>query len=438
MGRPAKALSAVSTSSGVSGRSGRGSIWTNPGFRFLLGSTATSALGSSTTAISLSWLIYHYTGSALDIAYLGLTGVIPGVALGLFAGVLADRYDRRRLMVGSDAVRALAMAVLAATLYFVGFSLLVILAVMTLVYSFSALFFPASSALLPRVVARDQLEDANGVLSASTQLGSAIGAGVGGLVIALVGALVGLGVNTATYAVSGVLLFSIAPEIGRVRREGAAPARSVRRELLEGLGYMRAHLPILEITLGFVPASVFYPLITNFFVVYARTVLGPDPALFGYLVATFTAGGAAGSLLVGRLRARRFAGIAFGVGLVGMGAAGAVMVVGRFLTSALVGAGGLGLSIGVIGTVYYSTMQAIVPNEVLARVLSIDMVGSLVAVPAGLLLGGVLSSTHGILFSYSVAALGLIANGILVLALPGVRSIRYLDPVDLPPTRSDR
>ena len=413
---------------GTPSRANPRTIWGHPGFRFLLGSTTTSALGGSVTGISLSWLIYHFTGSTLYVAYLGLTGVVPGIVLGLVAGVLADRYDRRKLMVTSDIVRASAMAGLATALYLAGFSLLLILAVMTLVYSFSALFFPASQAILPRIVPEGLLEDANGVLFASTQLGSALGAGVGGLVIAFVGPLAGLGVNTGTYAVSAILLIQIASEHGRVRKQAKTVTRSVRKELMEGLAYMRAHLPILEITLGFLPASVFYPLITNFFVVYAGVVLGSSPALFGYLVATLTAGAAGGSLLVGRLRARRFAGVAMGVGLLAMGGAAALMVVGRLLAGALTGAAILGLSIVIISTVYYSTMQAIVPNEVLARVLSIDMVGSNVAVPAGLILGGLLASSRGILFTYTVGALGLAANGVLLLALPGVRSVRYVGP----------
>jgi len=403
-------------------------IAANRGFRFLLGSTTTSALGGSITAVSLSWLIYHFTGSTLDIAYLGLTGVLPGIVLGLLAGVLADRYDRRRLMVTSDTVRALAMLGLAISLYFVGFSLLLVLAVMTLVYSFSALFYPASQAILPRIVPTRQLEDANGVLSASSQIGFTIGAGVGGLAIAFVGAVAGLGVNAATYAVSALLLFQIAPEFGRARGVAKGATRSIRAELMEGMTYMRNHLPVLEVTLGFLPASMLFPFVTNFFVVYASVVLGPNPALFGYLVAALTAGSAAGALSTGRLRARRFAGVVMGLGLLVMGGAAVLLVVANSLVWALVGAAILGFSLGLIGTVYYSTMQAIVPNEVLARVLSIDMVGSLVAVPAGLILGGVLSSSHGILFTYTIAAIGFFANGILLLALPGVRSVRYVEP----------
>jgi len=397
------------------------------GFRFLLGSTVTSALGASITGISLSWLVYHYTRSTLDVAYLGLTGIAPGIVLGLLAGVLADRYNRRRLMVTSDVVRAVAMTGLSLTLYLVGFSLILILAMMTLVYSFSALFFPASQAILPRIVPTGRLEDANGVLTASSQIGTTLGAGAGGLMIAFVGAVTGLGLNAATYAISAILLFQIASDLGQVHPGRGSGARSIRAELLEGLSYMRHHLPILEVTLGFLPAGLFFAVVTNFLVVYASAVLGPNPALYGYLVATLTAGAAVGALLVGRLRARRFAGLAMGLGLLATGAGTVLVVFARGLPLALAGAAVVGLSLGLIGTTYYATMQAIVPNEVLARVLSIDMVGSLVAVPAGLILGGLLASSRGILFSYTLAAVAFFANGLLLLAIPGVRTLRYVE-----------
>ena len=146
------------------------------GFRFLLGSSLASALGGAISSVSVNWLVYHYTGSTLDVAYVGLTGIVPGIALGLFAGVLADRHDRRRIMIGADLVRMVVMATLAATLFLTGFSLFLILAAMTLVYSFSALFTPASQAILPRIVPTLQLEAANGQLQALTQLGYTVGA----------------------------------------------------------------------------------------------------------------------------------------------------------------------------------------------------------------------------------------------------------------------
>ena len=395
------------------------------GFGSLLGSSVASSIGGAVSAVSVNWLVYHYTGSTLDVAYVGLAGILPGIALGLFAGVLADRYDRRRIMVTADLVRMAVMAVLAASLFLVGFSLLLVLGAMTLVYSFSALFVPASQAILPRIVPTLQLEGANGLLSALTQTGYTVGAGAGGLLIVFAGAVTGFGINAATYALSAIFLFQIAASYGRPVATVGVAARSFRRELGEGIQYMRAHRPILEVTFGFLPANFLLTMVISFFVVYAATVYGGDAAAYGYIVAALAAGAVVGALAVPRMRARRFAGLLMGVSILAQAGSVTVLIAGRSLPVSLAGALGAGITIGLINTVYYSTMQAIVPNEILARVLSIDSVGAFVAIPGGLIVGGLLAASHGILFVYDVAALGLLGNGLIVLALPGFRSLRY-------------
>jgi len=396
-----------------------------PAFRFLLGSTLASSFGAAMTSVSVSWLVYHYTHSTIDIAFVGLAGIVPGIALGLIAGVIADRYNRRRVMVTSDVARMALMAVLASALYLTGFSLVLVIGVMTVVYSFSALFTPASQAILPRIVTTDQLEDANGFLAALTQGGSAVGAAVGGVAVALAGAVAGLGVNAATYALSAILLVRIAADAGNIPGQAAGAARSFRRDLGEGLHYMRTHLPVLEVTIGFLPGNFLLGMVGSFVVVYAATVFGSDPTVYGTLVAGIGAGTIVGALTVGRIRARRFAGLLMGVCVVAQGGAIALLVVARSLPVAFVGTVGFGITIGLINTVYYATMQAIVPNEVLARVLSIDSVGSFVAIPAGLIIGGLLSAAYGILFTFTVVAIGITVNGIVLLALPDVRALRY-------------
>jgi MFS family permease len=397
----------------------------SPSFRFLLGSSVASSVGGAISGVSVNWLVYHYTGSTLDVAYVGLTGIVPAIALGLFAGVLADRYDRRQLMITADLVRMVVMAILAAALFLTGFSLFLILAVMAVVYSFTAVFTPASQAIIPRIVPTGQLEDANGLLSALASTGSSIGAAAGGLAIVFFGAVAGVGINAATFALSALLLFQVAASAGRNLVATSPSARSLRKDLAEGIAYMRAHLPILEVTLGFLPGNFLFTMVISFFVVYATIVYPGDAAAFGYLVASFAAGGVVGAITVGRIRGRRFAGLLMGVGVVIQGGMTTLLVVGRWLPISLAGAVGLGVCVGLINTVYYSTMQAIVPNEVLARVLSIDSVGAFGAIPAGLVVGGFLAASHGILFVYSIAAVGIFVNGLVLLALPGVRSLRY-------------
>jgi MFS family permease len=405
--------------------SGVSSALRSNNFRFLLGSSVASSIGGAVSGVAVNWLVFHYTHSTLDVAYVGLAGILPGIALGLFAGVLADRYDRRRIMITADFSRMVVMAALAVALYLTGFSLLLVLGVMTLIYSFSALFNPASQAILPRVVSKGQLESANGLLAALGQIGSTVGAGAGGLVVVFAGAVAGFGINAVTFALSGLLLFQVAAGLGRPERRPNGAKASFGKEFGEGVGYMRTHRPVLEITLGFLPANFLFTMVTAFLVVYATDQYGSNAAVFGYLEAGLAAGAVGGALAVPRMRARRFAGLLMGCSVVAQAGSIAVLIAGRTVPVSVAGSIGMGVSVALINTVYFSTMQAIVPNEVLARVLSIDMVGSFCAIPAGLIVGGLLAASHGILFVYTVSALGIFVNGLVLLMLKDVRTLRY-------------
>jgi predicted MFS family arabinose efflux permease len=400
-------------------------VFGQPGFRALFGSSLTSAIGASTSAIAVNWLVFHATHSTIDVAYVGLCGIVPGIALGLFAGVLADRYNRRNLMVTADLARMATMAALAALLYLAGFSLVLVLAAMVIVYSFSALFNPASQAILPRIVDAGTLEEANGALSAFQQVGATVGAALGGVLVASVGAIAGLGANAITYALSATFLIQIAFGSGQVVRTGTAAARSLRRDLAEGMHYMRTHRPVLEVTLGFLPGNLLLTMVTGFLVVYAAARYGSNPLVFGYLATGIAGGAALGALAIGRWKVRRKVGLLYGVAVVAQSGAVAVLALTDVLAVSLGAVVVLGIVVGLINTAFFATMQAIVPNEVLARVLSIDSVGSFVGIPAGLLIGGLLAARYGVVETYLIAAVGILADGVLLLALPGVRKMGY-------------
>ena len=399
------------------------SVLAVPAFRALFGSQVTSSLGAAISAVSVNWLVYHVTGSALDIAYVGLAGIVPGIVLGLLAGVVADRYNRRRLMITADVARLLAMGGLAAFLAVVGFALWFIIAVLVVVYSFSAMFTPAAQAIVPRLVSRSALEEANSLLIASTQLAQLFGAAAGGLIIAFAGAIAGIGINAVTFAVSAALLVQIAAAAGTPVDPGLSRPPSFFAQLREGLAYMRTHLPILEITLGFLPANFLITIVASFLVVFTGARFGPDPTAFGFLLAALSGGGVAGALLVGRWRPRAIAGLVMIAFLLLGGGAVFLLAAAPDLVVSLLAGALIGVSIGGITTVYLSTMQAIVPNEILARVLSIDSVGSLASIPGGLIAGGLLIARYGVTDAFFVAAVGLTANGLAMLGLRDVRTL---------------
>jgi MFS family permease len=220
------------------------------GFRNLLVSTTVAAFGGSVSMVAVSWIVYFFTHNAIYIAYLGMAGVIPGIVFGLLAGVIADRYDRKLLMVSSDLIRMVSMASLSIFLFFIGFSFPLILAIMVVVNTFTTIFSPASQAILPMIVSKEKLEDANGLLQGSASVFQSVGSAAGGLVVAYLGALWGLGINSMTYALSAIFLFQIIGEFkGRTNRD-QSKGGSFSGELVEGMGYMKQHIPILEVTLG--------------------------------------------------------------------------------------------------------------------------------------------------------------------------------------------
>ena len=393
-----------------------------PAFRNLFASSATSTLGAAISIVSVNWIVYHYTHSAIDITYVGLTGIVPGIVLGLFAGVLADRYNRRSLMVTSDLTRMAGMGVLSAALFLTGFSLPLILAVMVLVNCFSAVFTPASQAILPQLVPKESLEDANGLLYSIGGAGWSIGSAAGGVTVALLGAEWGLGINSFTYALSATFLLQIGSELGRSAHRSLAARKSFRQDFSEGMGFVLQNRTLVEVMFGYLPSNFLSSFVSPFFVVYAATRFGGSAIAYGTLAAALAAGAAVGGLIVGRFATRRIAGLLMGSCLLSEAVAYGLLAYSTNLGLSVAAAIGAGLAIGFANTVYYSTIQAVVPSDILARVLSIGDFGSFAAIPAGLVVGGIVIASYGIGIAITVAATGIFVTGVVLLCLPDFRA----------------
>jgi len=393
-----------------------------PGFRNLFSSSAASTFGYAVSIIAVSWIVYHYTQSALDVAYLGLVEIGPGIVLGLAAGVIADRYNRRSLMVTADLTRMAGMAVLAAGLYFLGFSLLLVFAVMIVVESFSALFTPASQAILPRLVEKGSLEDANGLLFSSSGVARSVGSAIGGVVVAVLGAVWGLGINVVTYALSAIFILQIASGLGQAKVRESGDRSSFRADFTEGLRYVLGNRTLSEVSFGYLPSNFLSSFVFPFFVVYASVRFGGSAVAFGYLAGSLAIGTAAGGLLVGRLPTRRHAGWWMGATVLVEAAMYGIIAVSLNLGISVLAAFGAGVCIGFGNTVYYSVMQAIVPSHVLGRVMSIGDFGSFVAIPAGLVVGGLLIARYGIGPTFTIAAIGIFVMGVVLLNLRDFRA----------------
>ena len=369
--------------------------------------------------------MYTETGSAFDVALLGIAGLVPRIAFGIFSGTFADRYSRLRLMIVADSFRAATMIALAASLFTFGFNLYIVLGSVFVLGLGQSLFRPAINSFLPTAVSKEDLGTANGFFTAAQEVTSVIGSPLGGILIGVFGAVAAFLFNGGSYVISGLLIVSVSLTLSH-RKEAAKTSDrpSFFQELKGGLAYVNREKALLKLTLASFGANFFLSLFFTFIVIYVTDVLHQGPVIFGILSAAGATGFGVGSLMVGRLRAERKFGVWFSVpwGLAGLAILGMVfshvVILGAlflFLTGFF---GGFG------NTVFFTGVQKFVPNAILGRYLSLDEVGSLAASPAGQIAGGLLIAALGIGVDFALAGIGTTAFTLGLLLFSDVRALK--------------
>ena len=215
----------------------------NRNFRLLWSGQIVSQLGDWFNYVALYALLFELTGSATVVATLMVVQILPMALVGPTAGVVVDRFDRRRIMIGADLVRG--MMVLG--LLFVRTPATVWLAYLVtgVTVAASGFFEPARSATVPSIVPRDQLVSANAVSTGTWSAMLAVGAALGGVVAATLGRDTAFVMNSASFFTSAFFIWRMRvparPE--RVRGTGGWHG------LVEGVRYMRSNRRVSRIAL---------------------------------------------------------------------------------------------------------------------------------------------------------------------------------------------
>ncbi len=395
----------------VTGR--RASVLGLRDFRLLWIGQTVSAIGDQIFPIAVALKIVHSGGSAGDLGFALVGRSLAMVLFLVLGGVYADRFRRTRVMIGADVFRGLAVAGLALT---PGDVPVWVLTLMTFVIGGGEAFFrPAYGAVVPSVVPKDRLDQANAYTSVSLRTSAILGPALGGLLVAVAGPGWALGVDALTFGASMLTLLRIAepPVPPRTGKQSAV------RDALEGVAAVRARpwigavlvMATLHLMLAVAPMIVLEPFI-------ARERLGGDAA-YGTLLVLFALGGLAGTPIGGRLRPRR-------PGLWGM--LGLLPHAGLLLSLAysdslvVIGAwsfvSGVGLEPFAIW--WSSALQRDVPADLLARVISLDWLVSLGLMPLGLALAGPASEAFGREAVLITGAVTMVVTSLAVLVVPGV------------------
>lgn len=394
----------------------------NPNLLILLSGQAVSQVGNSLFAIALYWMTLTMTHSRFALAMVAMLGGIAGVT-GILAGPLLDRWDRRRTMIWSDAVRLVlsaALGILALTSR-LDFPVIIVLTLALRVAG--AIFLPSEMALLPKIVSEQELPSANGALQAVGAAANLGGTGFGGVLLGVMGPVGLFLLNAGSFAASLISLYFLQTEreaAKRTKTSGAAgTVPQFLHELREGWQVIRSH-PVLRrfitvsLLLNFASVSV-----TFLDVAWVQQVLHAGAVAYGLLNAALVAGVIGGSLLASVL-VRRFGELrVITAGIILSGIALVAFALLPYLGCDLALFALLGVSLGALEPTALTAVQRATPAHVMGRVMGALMTMGSLAVPLGALLAGSLASAAPLWVTFGAAGM---LMGLASLPLIGITS----------------
>jgi MFS family permease len=375
------------------GRPGRFDFW-----KFWLGQSI-SVLGSTFTQFALPLLVYTRTESAVNLGLSSAAGFLPYPLFGLLLGALADRVDRKRMMVLTDVGRALIVLSLPLLATLGELPLWWIYIVNFISSTLSIAFHAAEFAVLPGLVPQDDLLKANSRITATHSVAFILGPLLAGLLIRYIPIETLLTVDALSFIVSGLSILLIRRSFNQERRE----RKSLRQDIGEGLRYVIGHPVLRSIALMLSLLNLVGTTVFAQSVLFAKERLGAADSQLGLLYASGSAGVIVLSLAGGQLRKRwSFGTLALGSMLL----EGLMAIALAFVTSLWAALPIWALFTGAVmlfNVNLNSLRQAIVPNHLLGRVVTTGRLLATSATPVGTLLGGwVIERTQNVALVYGV------------------------------------
>nr|WP_167493056.1 MFS transporter [Micromonospora ureilytica] len=366
---------------------------------FSASATVTSADGIA--RVSLPLLATSLTTNPVLISGLTAFSFLPWLVFGLPGGALADRLDRRAAMSTVNFMRAALIGALVLLIITGVDSILVLYVIAFALGLCQVVYESAVRAILPQIVNRRGLDKANSWLTVEETVGqSFVGPPVGGLLFSwfraapLLGAAIG-------FAVAAVLVLAVP---GRFRPRRTEPT-TVRADIRHGLRWLWRH-PLLRgftILSGLIAGLM--SMATSLFVLYALETLKLSPSVYGILFIAMGIGGLVGSAAVGPLTARlgrpRMINIAVTIAPV------MFVLLGTVTNLWAAGVWFFGIAVGITmwNVLAMSLKQALIPDELLGRVLGAHRVVLWSGIPLGAVLGGVVAAETSVPTAFAVSGL---------------------------------
>ena len=399
-------------------------------FRLLLADRLIAPASVGFSLVGVSFAVLKLTNSPTDLSYVLAAQIAPSLIFALLGGVAADRFPPQRVIIAANLMMAVGEGTFGILVLTSRPSLWAMMGLEALTGTGIAIFYPASQALLPRLVPRGMLQEASAISRLAMNTGQMSGAAVAGLLVAATSPGLAL-------VLCGIGMVCTVPPLRSIRagreslRSGAAgrvneAAPSMLTELREGWSEFRSHTWLWVIVAEFcVVMMAWYGAFSVLGPVVARAHLG-GAAAWGAITAADAFGLIAGGLVSLRFTPRRpmlFVVLTGGAVTISPLSLGMVLPLAAICAASF----GLGVFVEMMMVQWTVTMARNIPPDKLARVSSYDVLGSVMAMPAGALIAGPLGAAIGTSRAEYAAAGAIVLAAALALIPRDIRTIRNDD-----------
>jgi MFS transporter, ENTS family, enterobactin (siderophore) exporter len=387
------------------------SLWRNRDFKVLLAGQGVSALGDAVTFTALPLLVLFLTGSGVQMGIVGVLEFLPDLLIGLPAGALADRWDRRRMMLYADLGRGAMIALIPLSMLIGLPTMAVILAVVFPINALRVLFMAAYTGSIPNLVGRELIGPGNSYFEAMFSLGFIVGPAIAGFLSAQIGPGPTLAVDAASFLVSAASLGLVRRPLQGSRGESTS---HIVEEIREGISFLVHHATlrlavVLLAAINLVTAPVV--LVLTYYVTIDRH-LGNEAV--GLVISAFGVGSLVGALGASRLTKRVSVGRLMVLGSLVLGSMVAALSIFASVTPMMAAAFVAGVANTVFIVSYLTLRAALTPERLLGRVGSTARMITLGFNPIGMLAAGVLLDLLG--GAATLVAMGVISLGVAILS----------------------
>ncbi|MDP4146281.1 MAG: MFS transporter [Bacillota bacterium] len=422
-------------------------ILENKNFMLLFSGRLISQLGDCIYGMATAWYILSETKSASQMALFMSFGTIVFAISSPIGGIITDRLDRKLLLCITDFIRGIMLFILSILMYLNITSISSLYIAAAILSICSSVFTPASSAILPTIVSREQLMKANSLTSMIQNFSNIFGIILGGILYSLIGIKGVFVINAISFIISGIIeIFLTTPKAPHSLLASNITYKNLTKDLYEAYIFLRGHKTILFFMLF---STAFTITITPIFAIYAQyyftKVLALGPKELSYVNASVTLGILIGAFLLTKRSNGSFHRL-ISTGIM----AYALFILGLHISILLNDKGFLthnmtmylfiilygffGILNSLINIPFSVVLQSMVPNQVLGRINALSNTFATAASPIGMIVGGFLADR--LQMSYIFLMLVFIML-LLALFFNFQKDIKQLNIVELEPSNKE-